>query len=62
MLDPGPAVLAAAHYRRLRTLGITIRKLVDVIIGTFCIEKGHVLLHADRDFEPMVRHLGLRTI
>jgi predicted nucleic acid-binding protein len=62
MLDPGLAVLAAAHYRRLRALGITIRKLVDLIIGTFCIEKGHVLLHADRDFEPMVRHLGLRTI
>jgi predicted nucleic acid-binding protein len=42
-------------------LGITARKMIDVIIGTFCIRNGHVLLHADRDFEPMAEHLGLRT-
>jgi predicted nucleic acid-binding protein len=34
---------------------------VDLIIGTFCIERGHALLHDDRDFEPMVRFLGLQA-
>jgi predicted nucleic acid-binding protein len=59
--DPGLATIAAANYRFLRRQGITIRKMIDVIIGTFCIERGHVLLHSDRDFEPMERLLGLRT-
>ena len=36
-------------------------KTIDLVIGTFCIECGHLLLHDDRDFEPMVRFLGLRT-
>ena len=62
LLDVNLAVRAAANYRFLRSKGTTIRKTVDVIIGTFCIEYGHVLLHDDRDFEPMVRFLGLRTI
>ena len=42
-------------------MGVTVRKTIDVIIATFCIRNGHVLLHADRDFEPMTEHLGLRT-
>jgi hypothetical protein len=62
LCGPELAVKAAANYRFLRTRGITIRKTIDVIIGTFCIERGHVLLHSDRDFEPMERLLGLRTI
>jgi predicted nucleic acid-binding protein len=62
LLDPDLAIAAAANYRQLRRLGITIRKTIDVIIGTFCIERGHALLHADRDFEPMERFLGLRTV
>jgi predicted nucleic acid-binding protein len=62
LLDVNLAVRAAANYRFLRSKGATIRRTVDVIIGTFCIEYGHVLLHDDRDFEPMVRFLGLRTI
>lgn len=60
LLDDGLAVRAASNYRRLRALGITIRKTADLIIGTFCIEHGHHLLHADRDFDPMAAHLGLR--
>lgn len=60
--DPAIAVSAAANYRLLRSRGVTIRKLADLIIGTFCIERGHALLHSDRDFEPMERLLGLRTI
>lgn len=62
MLDPQLAVVAAAHYRRLRALGVTVRKTVDLIIGTFCIAGDHALLTADRDFIPMARHLGLRLV
>ena len=62
LLDLDLAIKAAANYRSLRAKGITIRKTVDLIIGAFCIERGHVLLHDDRDFEPMVRFLGLRVI
>jgi predicted nucleic acid-binding protein len=53
------AVQAARNYRALRALGITIRRTIDVLIGTFCIESNISLLHADRDFDPMERHLGL---
>ncbi len=62
LLDDELAVRAAWNYRRLRSLGITIRKTVDLIIGTFCIERGHRLLHDDRDFLPMAAHLGLQTV
>jgi predicted nucleic acid-binding protein len=62
VLNSDLAVKAAANYRSLRAKGITIRKSVDVIIGTFCIERGHILLHDDRDFEPMVRFLGLQVV
>jgi predicted nucleic acid-binding protein len=61
LLDPALAVKAAAHYRLLRRRGVTIRKTIDLIICTFCIERSHTLLHDDRDFEPMERFLGLRT-
>jgi predicted nucleic acid-binding protein len=43
-------------------LGVTIRKTADIIIGTFCIERGHVLLHDDRDFAAMEKYLGLRVL
>jgi hypothetical protein len=62
MLNPDLAVRAARNYRRLRSLGTTVRKTIDLIIGTFCIENHHVLLHDDRDYEPMARHLGLRVL
>ena len=54
------AVRAARHYRDLRAAGVTVRKTVDLIIGTFCIDRGYRLLHNDRDFEPMHTLLGLR--
>ena len=53
LLDPDLASRAARNYRALRELGITVRKAADIVIGTFCIEKGHALLHDDRDFLPM---------
>jgi predicted nucleic acid-binding protein len=59
LLDADLAPRAARNYRRLRDIGITIRKTNDIIIGTFCIERGCALLHDDRDFVAMEEHLGL---
>ena len=56
------AVQAAKNFRALRELGITVRKTIDTIIATRCIESGHRLLHDDRDFEPFATHLGLRVV
>lgn len=53
------AIQASNNYRKLRKLGITVRKTIDVIIATFCIENGFSLIHNDRDFDPMEELLGL---
>ncbi len=55
------AVQAAHNFRALRALGITVRKTIDTLIATRCIESGYVLLYSDRDFDPFVDHLGLRS-
>ena len=55
------AIQAAKNYRRLRALDVTIRKTIDTVIATRCIEGGYPLLHNDRDFDPFVVHLGLRS-
>jgi predicted nucleic acid-binding protein len=60
MLSRSLAVIAAANFRTLRGKGVTIRKAPDIIIGTWCIENNCPLLHSDRDFAPLVEHLGLR--
>ncbi|MBV8565607.1 MAG: PIN domain nuclease [Methylobacteriaceae bacterium] len=62
LLDTDLVVCAARNYRKLREVGITVRKTADLIIATFCIERGHTLLHENRDFAPMVRHLGLKAL
>jgi predicted nucleic acid-binding protein len=56
------AVEGARNYRRLRARGVSVRKTIDVMIGTFCIKNGHRLLHADRDFDPIERYLGLSVV
>jgi len=56
------AIAAARNFRRLRALGVTVRKTVDTLIATRCILSGYQLLHADRDFLPFVEHLGLRQL
>lgn len=61
MVGPARAIRAADNYRHLRSRGVTVRKTIDVLIGTFCIDQAHVLLFTDRDFQPMVTHLGLRA-
>lgn len=62
MLGPAMAIHSAQNYRRLRKLGVTVRKTIDIMIGTYCIENRLPLLYADRDFDPLVRHLGLSTV
>lgn len=56
------AIQAAKNFRALRKLGVTVRKTIDTVIATRCIKSGYVLLHNDRDFEPFVKHLGLRVV
>lgn len=56
------ALAAADHYRALRRTGVTVRKTIDLLIGTYCIAEDCFLLQSDRDFDPMVRHLGLRAL
>jgi hypothetical protein len=56
------ATASAHNYRVLRARGYTVRKTIDCLIATFCIENGHALLHRDRDFGAFERHLGLRVI
>ncbi len=55
------ALLAAEHYRSLRAKGITVRKSIDMLIGTYCIKNNIALLHNDRDFDPLEQHLGLKV-
>ncbi|OFA08793.1 type II toxin-antitoxin system VapC family toxin [Duganella phyllosphaerae] len=55
------AVKAAENFRTLRAIGIAVRKTIDTIIATRCIESGYSLLYSDRDFNPFVTHLGLRA-
>jgi hypothetical protein len=56
------AIQAARNFRALRRLGVTVRKTIDTVIATRCIESGYDLLHDDRDFDPFVRHLGLGVV
>jgi predicted nucleic acid-binding protein len=50
---------AAHNYRLLRSCGVTVRKTLDVLIGTFCVENGLPIIHYDRDFDLMAKHIGL---
>lgn len=55
------AIQAARNFRTLWQLGVTIRKTIDTLIATRCIENDFALLHCDRDFDPFVMHLSLRS-
>lgn len=56
------AIKAAQNHRTLRSRGVTVRKTIDTIIATRCIEDRLTLLHSDRDFDPFVEHLGLQSL
>ncbi|MBP1735041.1 MAG: vapC 2, partial [Deltaproteobacteria bacterium] len=62
MVGQAIALKSAENYRSLRRKGVTVRKTIDVIIGTFCIYYQLPLLHDDRDFDPMVKFLGLKIV
>ena len=55
-------VPAASNYLKLRSLGVTVRGTIDVVLATRCIVSGHRLLHSDRDFEVFEKHLGLMCV
>ena len=54
------ALKSADNCRLLCKRGVTVRKTIDVLIATFCIDKNLPLLHSDKDFEPFHQHLNLR--
>ena len=56
------AIQSAANYRRLRRRGVTVRKTTDMLIGTYCLMHDHEILHNDRDFDVLARHLGLKVL
>lgn len=56
------ALKSAENYRFLRKRGITVRKTIDCLIATFCIEHALDLLHADSDFDPFEHHLHLNVV
>ena len=61
LLGRDRAIRAADSYRALRKKGVTIRKTNDLIIGTYCVDESLPLLFRDRDFAPMIKHMGLRS-
>lgn len=62
MLGKELAVKSAENYRILRKKGVTVRKTIDVIIATFCVASDLPLLHSDKDFTTMVKHLNLKVV
>jgi predicted nucleic acid-binding protein len=56
------ALAAAQNYRGLRERGYTVRKTIDCLIATFCLQAGHELLHRDHDFDPFEKVLGMRVV
>ena len=62
MVGRDMALKSASNYRALRAKGVTVRKTIDMLIATFCMEKEHSLLHSDRDFDLIEEHLGLETV
>ena len=56
------ALQSADNYRFLRKRGITVRKTIDCLIATFCIENRLEILHSDSDFDPFEQHLQLKVV
>jgi hypothetical protein len=62
MVNPDLALQSARYYRMLRRSSVTVRKTMDSLIATFCIENEHDLLHNDSDFDGYEKHMGLRVV
>ena len=59
---PDLAIQSARNYRTLRQKGVTVRKTIDSLIATYCIENDHELLHNDSDFDGYEKYLGLKVV
>ncbi len=62
IVTPELALQSARNYRMLRRKGVTVRKTIDSLIATYCIENEHDLLHNDSDFDGYEKHWGLRVV
>ena len=62
LVNPALAIQGARNFRALRKKGISVRKTIDCLIATYCIENGHDLLHSDADFDPFEEQLRLQVI
>jgi predicted nucleic acid-binding protein len=62
MLGAAMSLKSAENFRKLRKQGITIRKTIDTMIATYCIENELSLLHSDKDFQPFQQFLGLQAV
>jgi len=52
-------ITAAQIYRHLRSQGFTVRKSIDCLIAAVALEQQCLLLHNDRDFDPIANHFPL---
>ena len=62
MVNPELALQSALNFRLLRRKGVTVRKTIDSLIATYCIENEHDLLHNDSDFDGYEKHLELKVV
>ena len=62
LVGPDLAIQSARNYRTLRQKGITVRKTIDNLIATYCLENDHELLHNDSDYDGYEQHLGLKVV
>jgi len=62
MVNPELALQSARNFRLLRRKGVTVRKTIDSLIATYCIENEHDLLHNDSDFDGYEKHLELKVV
>jgi predicted nucleic acid-binding protein len=62
LATPSLAVKSAINFRLLRRRGVTVRKTIDSLIATWCIENNVPLLHRDNDFNGYEAYLGLKVI
>lgn len=52
---------AALLYRRCRSKGDTVRRLVDCVIGAVALRNDLPVLHRDADFDTLARHTNVQV-
>lgn len=55
------ALRATEHHHALRATGYTVRSPIDMLLASYCITHGHLLLHRDADFDVLQTLRGLQT-